>query len=228
MTASVNLLAECRCNEKADIFSYGIVLWEIITQETPQRGTLRDIQVYTFSSVFCSFLCISVIYHSFCGHIFIAAGVHCRDVVLVTKLQRYSAHLHHMAPHGGPNVQRRCMMLLFMLCVSWQHAFMVTCGLASGRALSDVSFPGVFLRGLSPGSGTWCPEYCPVTGPVGAVWVQIVPLAHVLKADQLIILVQVPEECPQAIADLVDTCLNESPAARPTAQQIFDIISSTL
>lgn len=34
-----------RCNEKADIFSYGIVLWEIITQETPQRGTLRDIQV---------------------------------------------------------------------------------------------------------------------------------------------------------------------------------------
>ncbi len=40
--------------------------------------------------------------------------------------------------------------------------------------------------------------------------------------------VQVPEECPQAIADLVDTCLNESPAARPTAQQIFDIISSTL
>ena len=34
-----------RCNEKADIFSYGIVLWEIITQETPQRGTLREIQV---------------------------------------------------------------------------------------------------------------------------------------------------------------------------------------
>jgi len=34
-----------RCNEKADIFSYGIVLWEIITQETPQRGTLRDIKV---------------------------------------------------------------------------------------------------------------------------------------------------------------------------------------
>ncbi|DBA88396.1 TPA: hypothetical protein ACH3X2_004890 [Trebouxia sp. C0005] len=80
--AAPEMLFNHKCNEKADIFSYGIVLWEIITQETPQRGTLRDIQV--------------------------------------------------------------------------------------------------------------------------------------------------PEECPQAIADLVDRCLNESPAARPTAQQIFDIISSTL
>lgn len=49
------LLAVCRCNEKADIFSYGIVLWEIITQETPQRGTLRDIRVCIFSIVFCCF-----------------------------------------------------------------------------------------------------------------------------------------------------------------------------
>lgn len=40
----------CRCDEKADIFSYGIVLWEIITQEAPLRGYLRDIKVRSFVS----------------------------------------------------------------------------------------------------------------------------------------------------------------------------------
>lgn len=35
----------CRCTEAADIYSYGVVLWEIITQTTPQRGNLRDIEV---------------------------------------------------------------------------------------------------------------------------------------------------------------------------------------
>ena len=71
MNASMRLLAVCRCNEKADIFSYGIVLWEIITQETPQRGTLRDIQVCIFSIVLCSSL---FVFFVSCRHIFIAAG----------------------------------------------------------------------------------------------------------------------------------------------------------
>ncbi len=35
----------CRCDEKADIFSYGVVLWELITQQHPRRGCLRDFQV---------------------------------------------------------------------------------------------------------------------------------------------------------------------------------------
>ncbi len=39
----------CRCNEKADIFSYGVVLWEIITQEPPRRGHLRDLKVRSCS-----------------------------------------------------------------------------------------------------------------------------------------------------------------------------------
>ena len=85
MNASMRLLAVCRCNEKADIFSYGIVLWEIITQETPQRGTLRDIHVCIFSIVFCSSLFIFFVFWSLCWRIFIAAGVHCGDVVLMTK-----------------------------------------------------------------------------------------------------------------------------------------------
>ena len=35
----------CRCDEKADIFSYGVVLWELITQEHARRGQLRDLKV---------------------------------------------------------------------------------------------------------------------------------------------------------------------------------------
>ncbi|KAL3138988.1 hypothetical protein ABBQ32_005793 [Trebouxia sp. C0010 RCD-2024] len=38
------LLCE-RSNHRADIFSFGVLLWELITQETPQRGNLRDLQV---------------------------------------------------------------------------------------------------------------------------------------------------------------------------------------
>lgn len=34
-----------KCTEKADIFSYGIVLWEIIAGERPVRGQLRDVEV---------------------------------------------------------------------------------------------------------------------------------------------------------------------------------------
>ncbi|KAL3150423.1 hypothetical protein ABBQ32_000259 [Trebouxia sp. C0010 RCD-2024] len=34
-----------RSDQRADIFSYGVLLWELITQETPQRGNLRDLQI---------------------------------------------------------------------------------------------------------------------------------------------------------------------------------------
>lgn len=39
---------------------------------------------------------------------------------------------------------------------------------------------------------------------------------------------QVPEECPLAIAQLIDDCLENPPRERPTARQAYDIIKQTL
>ena len=41
----------CRSDQRADIFSYGVVLWELITQERPERGALRDFKVNTVTLV---------------------------------------------------------------------------------------------------------------------------------------------------------------------------------
>ena len=64
VTAHANTMWLCthRCKEAADIYSYGVVLWEIITQETPQRGNLRDIEV-SLECCAC-FACLAVLYRA--------------------------------------------------------------------------------------------------------------------------------------------------------------------
>jgi hypothetical protein len=43
--AAPEVLTNEKCTEKADIFSFGIVLWEIVTGEQPVRGGRRDVRV---------------------------------------------------------------------------------------------------------------------------------------------------------------------------------------
>ncbi|KAK9829623.1 hypothetical protein WJX72_006940 [[Myrmecia] bisecta] len=43
--AAPELLINARCSEKVDIYSFGVVAWEMATQETPQRGQLRGVKV---------------------------------------------------------------------------------------------------------------------------------------------------------------------------------------
>ena len=41
--ASPELLLGQRCSEKADIYAFGVVVWELATGQRPQRGQLREV-----------------------------------------------------------------------------------------------------------------------------------------------------------------------------------------
>ncbi len=42
--AAPELLTGGKCNEVADIFSFGVLLWELVTGEIPRRGKLRELR----------------------------------------------------------------------------------------------------------------------------------------------------------------------------------------
>ena len=42
--AAPELLAGDRCTTKADLWSFGVLIWELVTREPPQRGKLRDVR----------------------------------------------------------------------------------------------------------------------------------------------------------------------------------------
>lgn len=48
--AAPELLTGGKCNEVADIFSFGVLLWELVTCENPRRGKLRDLRCGSPSS----------------------------------------------------------------------------------------------------------------------------------------------------------------------------------
>lgn len=49
------------------------------------------------------------------------------------------------------------------------------------------------------------------------------------KANMLFLLgLQVPQECPQAVSDMVFACLNADPDKRPSAQQIIHVIEASI
>ena len=45
LQSSPEVLLGARCTSKSDVYSYGVVLWEIVTGQVPVRGQLRDVQV---------------------------------------------------------------------------------------------------------------------------------------------------------------------------------------
>ena len=40
--AAPEVLMGAACTDKVDIFSYGVLLWEIVTGQQPKRGQLRE------------------------------------------------------------------------------------------------------------------------------------------------------------------------------------------
>ena len=42
--AAPELLWGERCSEKVDIYSFGVLLWELATAERPMRGQRRDVR----------------------------------------------------------------------------------------------------------------------------------------------------------------------------------------
>lgn len=41
------VLMGAKCSNKVDIYSFGVILWELVTGESPQRGRMRSIRWVT-------------------------------------------------------------------------------------------------------------------------------------------------------------------------------------
>lgn len=91
----------CRSDQRADIFSYGVVVWELITQEHPQRGMLRPLQVITIPSwqdwYLLTFFIYLFVYLFICLFIVEMHARQDKDVwIQHTKARSYALVQHHL------------------------------------------------------------------------------------------------------------------------------------
>ena len=155
----------CRSDQSADIFSYGIVVWELITQEPPKRGVLRDFRVSTPCWACC---------HN-------CVRYHCNIAANPTKRTH----------------------------VRWRH-------------LND--FCMCIIKIHQNNSRHLLPAHVTIAR---SSW-QVKAHVAVLSNQYFLLGLQIPQECPQAVSDMVVACLSQQPSSRPTAQQIINAIETSM
>ena len=71
---------------QADVYSLGVLLWEIVTSDVPERGRMRPLKVHP-SSLSCAVLCCAVL----CCAVLCCAAVLALVANLVISLQQVHA-----------------------------------------------------------------------------------------------------------------------------------------
>ena len=181
----------CRSDQRADIFSYGVVAWELITQEhLRQRGVLRDFQVNTqwhLTSQVCCCTCLTA---------------------LPTTSQTDEHHVHDEYHAKQAQYCRRSVQKLYD---GYHQNGCIECtrtNMSFKRYTGEGGYVGISAQAFC------IPMLCGCKG----VWFNQV----------FVLVLQIPQECPQAVSDMVFACLSGNPGHRPTAQEIIQVIECSM